>query len=109
MANLVEVVEGWTDRLEFTLKADGVAVELPEDVTLNLRDVNGELVNYDDEVEIDPDQTANKGKVYFDPPEGAFLAANGPYRARFRVEDGDGLVVFFPNCKEADLILVGKP
>ena len=110
MANLVEVVEGWTGRLEFTLKADGEAVDLSGfDVTLNLRDDDGVLVEYDDEVTVDADQTANAGKVYFDPPEDAFAAADGPYRARFRVEDGSGDVVFFPNCKDADLILVGKP
>jgi hypothetical protein len=111
MSNLLEVVEGWTGRLPFTLYADDEEVDLTGmTVSLLLRNQSGDVTEYEDEVTVDPDQSANKGRVYFDPPENAFTVAAGPeFRARFRVVDGLDKQVFFPNCKDADLILVGKP
>lgn len=107
MAKLLDVVEGWTDELgPFTLKADGVAVDLTGmTVALVLTDVLGATVTIAGSTRVDSDPTT--GKVYYQPTAADLTNALQPYKLRWRVTDGAD-VVFFPNAA-ADTIAVFKP
>lgn len=100
---LVEIVEGWTDGLPFTLKADGTAVNLTGyTVTATLRDCNGTLVDTTSDVSV-TDTTA--GEVTYTPDAADFDADLSPYSLRFKVVDSTGQIVYFPNAA-ASLIKV---
>lgn len=107
MAKLLDVVEGWTDELgPFTLKADGVAVDLTGlTVALVLTDVYGATVTVAGTTRVDG--TPSTGRVYYTPAAGDLRNALQPYKLRWRVTDGAD-VVFFPNAA-ADTIAVFKP
>ncbi len=107
MAKLLDVVEGWTEELEaFTLKANGVAVSLAGmDVDMILKTRSGEEVTVAGTTRVDDDPTT--GKVYFKPGVGDLLNAQSPYSIRWKVTDGAGDAVFFPNAA-ADTIVVFK-
>lgn len=113
MGLLHPVVEGWTGRLgPYTLKLHGAPVDLSGlTVELKLRkEGSGKYVDTVGDVTVDSDQTANKGKVYFD-PDATDFKANGlesqVYLLHWKVTDGDGKVVFFPDG-EPDSIEVFK-
>lgn len=89
------MVEGWTERVKYTLTADGVAVNLTGmTVTLLLYDKDKIPFAYGGSSGI---VTAASGIVYFDPLASDLLDANAPYYARWKVVDGAGKVSFFPN------------
>jgi len=91
----LSVVEGWTERIKYTLTADGATVNLTGmSVTLLLYDVTKTLFSYSGTSGVD---TASSGIVYFDPAATDLLDANAPYYARWKVTDGAGKVSFFPN------------
>lgn len=89
------LVEGWTGPLDFTLLADGAAIDgTGMTVALALRDRNGGLVDVTGKVAwID----AATGTVRYSPAADDLKAHRSPYNARFRVTDGSGKDVFFPN------------
>jgi hypothetical protein len=101
---LLDVVEGWTEELgPFALLADGVAIDpTPYTVTLLLRDRFGAAVTTTSKT-----RTATAG-AYFTPAAGDLLAAKSPYHLHWKVVDGSGAVVFFPDA-EADRIVVHRP
>ena len=105
MAKLLDVVEGWTDELgPFTLKADGVAVDLTGmDEELILRDKDGALVTVAGTTRIDG--TPTTGKVYFKPAAGDLLNSKSPYKLHWKITDGAGDVVFFPNGAPDSLVV----
>lgn len=112
MSQLLSVASGWTGRLgPFTLLADGVAVSLTGmTVTLVIRDPDGALVTPGGTVTVNPDQVANPGKVVYDPAATDFVWVSGgparqPFQIRWKVVDGAGKVVYFPNG-DADEISV---
>jgi hypothetical protein len=91
----IKVVEGWTAPLDFQLMADGVVQNLTGmTVTLELRDKAGSVVNTAGNVTV-PD--APTGKVRYSPDAVDIVAANGPYRARWKVVDGASKVSYFPS------------
>jgi hypothetical protein len=103
---LTSIVEGWTGRLEFTLYVDGVAFN---GTGMTLTDV---LVTGKDGTEVstagDFDWlVAASGTVYLDPDASDFVASKSPYRVRFKITDGLGKVVYFPNA-QTDVILVQR-
>lgn len=112
MPALLKIVEGWTDTLgPFTARADGVAVELPTDpdqVELICHDKNGDAVELGGDLEVDPDQTGNKGEWSYTPEAEDFSNELQPYTLRLKVTDDDGQVVFFSNSA-ADKLEVYKP
>lgn len=101
---LTEVVEGWTGALPFTLKADGVAVDLTGmTVSIVLKDALGTSINNSTSGVTVTGSTS--GLVEYAPTSSDFVAANTPYKVRFRVVDALAKTVYFPNVDE-DLIVV---
>lgn len=106
MAVLTNIVEGWTGRLEFTLKADGTAIN---GTGLTLSDC---LVTGKDGTEVTTTGDFGwlvqaSGTVYLDADAADFAASKSPYKVRFKVTDGTGKVVYFPNAA-ADTITVHR-
>jgi hypothetical protein len=103
MSYLIEIVEGWTDALPFTLEADEVAIDLSGcTVTAVLKDNKGIVVDTTSDVTV-TDSTA--GQVEYAPDAVDFDADLSPYSLRFRVVDIGGNVVYFPSA-DAELIKV---
>lgn len=107
MAKLLDVVEGWTQELgPFTLLVNGVAVDLTGmTVLLLLFDNVGNPIAYTGTTRVDA--TPTTGRVYYTPAASDLSAARGPIDVRWKVTDGAGTVVFFPNAA-ADQIFVYK-
>lgn len=105
MSLLCTVTEGWTQELgPFTLLVDGVPLDLTGmTVALILRNVQGRLSTVTGDTRIDAAPTT--GKVYYKPDAVDLLAKKGPYTLHWKVTDGAGDVVFFPNGA-ADTIAV---
>jgi hypothetical protein len=90
-----EVVEGWTGPLDFTLKANGVAVDLTGmTVIFILKDKDGAAIDTSGNASV---VTPAAGLVSYSPDAGDLVAAKTPHSARWRVTDGGGKVVFFPH------------
>lgn len=93
------LVEGWTGNCDFTLLADGAAIDgAGLSVTLVLRDRNGGVVPVSGKVDW---LVAASGTVRYSPAAEDLKAARAPYQARFKVNDGTR-DVYFPN-READV------
>jgi len=104
MSTLLSIATGWTDTLTFTLKADGTAVDLTGlTPTIVLHDPSGALVQTTGTVTV-LNQTTNTGQVTYDPVANDFSLA-GKYAVRWKVVDGAGAVVYFPNGA-ADTVVV---
>jgi len=100
---LLSIVEGWTGALPFTLLADDVGIDVTGlTVRVVLKTAAGLVVK---------DTTAGvtvtgstSGWVDYAPSSSSgdlFLAAQTPYRVRFRVTDALSKVVYFPQDEEA--------
>lgn len=108
MAKLLDIVEGWTGEIgPFTLKADGTAVDLTGmTVELVLKDRSGTAVTTSGDTRVHG--TPTTGQVYYQPDAADMTSAASPYSVHWKVTDGSGYVVFFPNSA-ADTIVVFKP
>lgn len=102
---LTEVVEGWTDALPFTLKADGTPIDLTGlTVALYLKDNRGTFIQSGTSAVSVTDSTG--GVVAYTPQTTSeLLAARTPYKIRFQVKDALQATVYVPNIDE-DLIKV---
>lgn len=104
MTTVLSLVEGWTGLLgPFTLRVDGTPFVLTGfTVALVLRDGDGNLVTTTGTVNV-LDQSANPGQITYAPAASDFVFRTGrfvtstTYRMHWRVTDGDGKVIFFPN------------
>lgn len=93
----IEVVEGWTGDLDFVLQADGVAVDLTgATVELILYKSDETLIDTSSDITV---TDAASGAVSYSPDETDLLASESPLRSRFKVTDGSGKVVYFPNAR----------
>jgi len=102
----ISVTEGWTGPLDFILQSDGAAQDLTGmTVTLVLTGVDGTIATTTGNVSV---TDAAAGKVRYSPDATDLLSAKQPYRGRWKVTDGAGKIVFFPNG-EADLWKVWAP
>lgn len=112
MALLYTITEGWTKALgPFTLSINGVALNLDGyDVELKLRPLaSNTFQDTVNDVTVLPDQASTgKGKVTYKPDVEDFKASKGEYAVHWKLTDGNGDVVFFPNG-EPDTIKVVKP
>jgi hypothetical protein len=89
-----DLVEGWTEPIDATLKADGVAINgTGLTVTLVLRDRQGGPVDVTGKVDW---LVAASGTVRYSPAGDDLKAAGSPYAARWRVTSA-GKYVYFPN------------
>lgn len=106
MTPLMEIVEGWTAALPFTLDADDVPIDLTGmTVQIVLRDNRGNTIK-DTSSGITVTGTTS-GQLEYAPSSVDFLAAKSPYRVRFRVTDALSKRAYWPSAVEEDLIAVG--
>lgn len=104
MSTLFSIAAGWTDTIgPFTLRVDGVAFDLTGyTVELQLRDSARNLVVLGGSVVV-RNQTLYPGQVDFTPTAEDFTFDTGtfsfrqPFKIRWKVTDGAGRIVFFPN------------
>lgn len=110
MAKLFEVVEGWTQELgPITLKMDGVALDLTGlTVVLALRGNDDQVITIAGSTRVASNQVTEKGHVYYTPAAADLTRAKSPINIRWKVTDGAGTIVFFPNAA-ADQIVVYEP
>lgn len=102
----VEVVEGWTDPLDFTLKVNGVAKDLTGmTVLLQMWDRSGTAIGLTGTTSV---PTPASGLVRFSPGAADLTAARSPIKARWKVTDGAGKIGYFPNG-DADRWMVFLP
>lgn len=90
MTKTLDLVEGWTSAIDFTLESNGAAANLTGAA-----------------VEMEFDGTAASGtvdivspltgRVRYSPADGDLSEQREPYDVRFKVTDGDGKVTYFPN------------
>ena len=112
MALLYTITEGWTKALgPFTLSINGAPLNLTGyNVELKLRPLSSNTFQ-DTTGDVTPvaDQAGTgKGKVMYKPDVEDFKASKGEYAVHWKLTDGDGDVVFFPNG-DPDTIKVVKP
>ena len=89
------IVEGTTANMDFTLTADGAAVNLTgATVVLVLSDKDGTAVTTTGDVTV---VTAADGKVRYQPDAADLDASLSPYRARFKVTDSSSQIAYYPN------------
>jgi len=89
----IDITEGWTDPIPFQLLVDGTGLNLAGlTITLTLTHRQGTVDTAGDVTVTD----ASTGKVAYTPDPADLTAAQSPYRARFKVVDGGGAVVYFP-------------
>ena len=101
----LDVVEGWTGVLDFTLRVAGTVENLTDDtVTLILTDKDGNTVQTTGDMSV---LVAANGTIRYTPDVTDLLASGSPYKARFKVDSGTD-VRFFPNGP-ADEWRVHKP
>lgn len=104
MARLYEITSGWTDELEFILKLEGVPIPLTGwTITIVIHDSLGVLRVPGGTLVVDPNQVGNPGKLTYKPVAADFTfqsegaSSRQPYKIHFKVVDGPGDVVTFPN------------
>lgn len=103
---LTEVVEGWTDPLPFTLKADGTAVDLSGlTVSVYLKDNQGTFVQSGTSAVALVESGTSGAVTYIPQSTSELLASRTPYKIRFQLADSTGGKVYYPNIDE-DLIKV---
>lgn len=97
----VEIVAGWTGPLDFALKADGEAINLAGiTVTLTLTGNDAVAVDTTGHVSI---LTAADGTVRYIPHLATDLVASkSPYKARWKLVDGTGAIVYVPSGAARD-------
>lgn len=97
MSILVNLTEGWTAELgPFTLKVDGVVLDLTGfTVTIVLHDGNGVAIVPGGSLRVGT--PASLGQVYYTPAVTDFVSGTTSYKVHFKVTDGLGKIVFFPN------------
>lgn len=89
------LVEGWTGPLDFTLTANGVAIDgTGASVALVLASRNGGIVPMAGKVAW---LVQASGTVRVQPAAADLKADQSPYDARFKVTDSGGKVTFYPN------------
>jgi hypothetical protein len=92
---IYDLVEGWTGPLDFTLKADNVPVDLTGmTVELILSGRDSVAINTTGDVTV---PTPAVGLVRYSPDAADITVAKSPLNAHWKVTDGGGNVVFFPN------------
>lgn len=90
------LVEGWTEPIDQTLLADGVAIDgTGWTVELQLTDGNDKPVEYSGTSNW---LVAADGTARFQPAAGDLLASRSPYRARWKV-NALGKIAYFPNAE----------
>jgi hypothetical protein len=98
-----EVVDGWTGPLDYTLLADGTALNLTGmTVTLILTKPDGTVVDTTGDVTV---TDAAAGWVRYTPDATDLAASESPLRMRWKVVDGAGAVVYHPSARPAVIVI----
>lgn len=102
-------VEGETQSRDYRLDSGTAADDLTgKTLTVVLTKRDGTPVASPGTVVADPDQIANKGKCTYTPAASTFIAADGPYRARFRAQQGPQLK-FYPSDQDGERWEISLP
>jgi hypothetical protein len=111
MSIIAQITEGWKTTMgPFTLKADGVAINLTG-TTVRLRMRDGNNVVYPDTGTVVIDAAPSSGKVTYQPSGTEFVANGAQSRTlsvHFEVTDGTGHVVYVPNGQPDTLLVWPK-
>lgn len=109
MSVILSIVNGWTGTLgPFTLALDEVPVNLTGfEVTLVLRNAAGILITTSGVVTLS-NQGMYPGELTYAPAAGDFVFVSGHnvytlYQLHWKVVDGAGKTVFFPNDNSAEV------
>lgn len=97
----VNIVEGWTKPIKFTLKEDGTPVDLRNDsgaLTLSVRTKDDQVVTFGGALAVDDPVGADFGKITVSPLATDFRNADSPYAVRVRRTDSDGNTVYYPDA-----------
>ena len=106
MADSVEVVEGWTGRLDFQLQMCSTSVNLGATDIVSAWLYDRTLTVVTTSTGTITEVTASCGHVAFSVCTSCqFKATLSPYSLRFHIKDTNSKVVFFPNA-EAILVKV---
>lgn len=93
---MLDIREGWTERIRYALTKDGVPLILTSmTVVLVGTDAIG-TASFAGSVGIDD---APAGVVYLDPTATDLLASRSPYKLRWKVTDAAGKIVYFPRAE----------
>lgn len=101
----MDIVEGWTGRIEWQAKKDGVVVDLSGvESCFSLRDKHGASISMTctDATEV---ITATCGYVGLNPSTGTFLEDGSPYSLRLKVVDSTPTTVYFPSGTAESIIV----
>lgn len=96
-----EFVEGWSDPVDFTLLADGVAINLTG-ITVSLVATNAKTLTPLTVAGSVSVPNAAAGQVRYSPvisTDALFLETNSPVRIRWKLTDGTNRVRYVPNQK----------
>lgn len=92
----LEIREGWRERIRMALTINGGTIMVLTGMTIALvgKDRYSNDVSFSGAVGI---ADAAAGTVYFDPSATDLLAANSPYRLRWKVTDANSKPAFWPH------------
>lgn len=100
---LLSIVQGWSGRLgPFTLRLNGSPTSLTGLTVAVVIRKAGKKTAVEAGSVTAADQVTSPGQVVWD-PDPTVIADPGTYRLRFKVTDGAGKVVYFPNDQGAQL------
>lgn len=101
------IVAGTTAAIRFQLLEAGAPIDLTgATVTLLLSDKTGTTVTSPGTVSV---TTATEGKVQLAPTDvNVFVAANGPYLARWKVVDAGGKIYYVPSGQRDVWEIIGQ-
>lgn len=103
----MELVEGWTGRLTWTLTEDEVAIDGTGKTVSAVDLIGADGVPADTTGDFGWDTQAS-GIAYYDPDSGDLQAAKSPYRLRFQVTDGSGKVRWYPGGKPLEIVVYAR-
>jgi hypothetical protein len=93
----IDIVTGWTGRLEWKLKKDGVSADLTGlTVSAHVKDRANTYISTTCAGAVDV-VTTTCGHVGYNPNSTSFDASKSPYEIRFEVADVTGAKVFYPS------------
>lgn len=110
MSVILDITEGWTAELgPFTLRVNGAPLDLSGLSTpvVVLHNARGRTVTPGGTLRVDA--VPSTGKVYYTPVAADFVfddtlhATRQSYTIHFKITDGAGKVVFFPNAEASEI------
>lgn len=97
-SNVLNIREGWTQRIRYALTRNSPAVAMDlTGMTIGLVGKDRSSADLVFTGTVGSDDLVG-GIVYLDPSSSDLLAATSPYRLRWSVTDGTGKIAYFPGA-----------